>query len=189
MSETYRLPEELRTRRLVLRRTRVADAEAIFRAYATDPEVTRYLGWLPHDDIAQTEAFLHAISGDWDAGAAFPLVVIETNADGRLLGMIHPKLRGATVNYGYVLRRDSWGQGYASEMLCHLVDHALASPGVHRAEAFCDLENRASARVMEKAGMRFEGVLRRYFVHPNVSPEPRDCAMYARVKAGATGPV
>ena len=45
MIATYRLPEELRTRWLVLRRTRVADADAIFGACATDPEVTRYL-WL-----------------------------------------------------------------------------------------------------------------------------------------------
>ena len=52
-----------------------------------------------------------------------------------------------------------------------------------RAAAICDIDNQASARVMEKAGMNFEGVLRRHTLHPNIAPEPRDCRMYAKVKA------
>jgi len=48
--------------------------------------------------------------------------------------------------------------------------------------AVCDVENIASARVMEKAGLSREGVLRRWLVHPNLGPEPRDCYGYARVR-------
>lgn len=44
------------------------------------------------------------------------------------------------------------------------------------------LDNPASARVMEKAGMKFEGLLRRYMVHPNINEEPRDCLMYAATR-------
>jgi len=44
------------------------------------------------------------------------------------------------------------------------------------------VENLASARVLEKAGMHREGMLRRWSVHPNVSPEPRDCLCYAIVR-------
>lgn len=184
MNKPYRLPDEIRTRRLLLRRASIDDAGAIFASYATDPDVTRFLGWQPHDDVSQTEEFLTIVSKEWEDGRGFPLVVFAQDDPGQLLGMFHPKLRGATVNYGYVLRRESWGKGYGTEALRHLVDHAMASVVIHRAEAFCDVEHRASARVMQKAGMQFEGTLRRYFVHPNISAEPRDCAIYARVRGG-----
>lgn len=52
-----------------------------------------------------------------------------------------------------------------------------------RVEAFCDIENRASARVMEKAGFAREGVRPDFFVHPNMSETPRDCVMFAQVRA------
>ena len=69
-----------------------------------------------------------------------------------------------------------------SEALSSLVDWALAQPHIWRASAYCDADNSASARVMQKAGMEFEGVLRRYEVFPNVSSEPRDCLMYAKAR-------
>lgn len=69
-----------------------------------------------------------------------------------------------------------------TEALSTVVDWALTQPDVWRASAFCDVEHVASARVMEKAGLTFEGVLRRYFIHPQISPEPRDCKLYAKVR-------
>jgi RimJ/RimL family protein N-acetyltransferase len=59
---------------------------------------------------------------------------------------------------------------------------ALQQPSIFRIGAVCDVENIGSARVMEKAGLLREGLLRRWLVHPNVSDEPRDCWSYARVR-------
>ncbi len=53
-----RPPELFTTERLTLRPPRPADAEAIFRAYATDPEVTRYLTWAPHRTVEETRQFV-----------------------------------------------------------------------------------------------------------------------------------
>ena len=69
-----------------------------------------------------------------------------------------------------------------SEVLTSAVELALALPGIFRVHAICDVENVASARVMEKSGLRREGCLRRYVVHPNVADEPRDCWSYAAVR-------
>ena len=69
-----------------------------------------------------------------------------------------------------------------AEALKFAVDWALARPEVFRAYAFCDAENPASVRVMEKAGMTREGVLRRWHVCPNIGPEPRDCIICAKVR-------
>ncbi len=97
--------------------------------------------------------------------------------------MIHLHKRPHRVEFGFVIARPFWGQGYMTEALSTLVDWSLDQPQIWRASAFCDIDNLASARVMEKAGMIFEGILRRFFVHPNISGEPRDCRMYSKVRS------
>jgi RimJ/RimL family protein N-acetyltransferase len=68
------------------------------------------------------------------------------------------------------------------EAIRPLVEWALRQSHIHRVWAFCDVENRASARVFEKLGMHKEGTLRRWIVHPNVGEIPRDCYVYSCVK-------
>lgn len=182
MNEPYALPAEFATARYRLRRVRVADAQAIFDAYATDETVTRYLAWTPHACVAETAAFLELAAAEWDEGTGCPVVVFDRQAPDDLLGMFHPRLLGHRVSYGYVLRASAWGKGCASEVMSWLVDHALAHPAIFRAEAFCDVDNPASARVMEKARMQREGILRSYFKHPNLSSAPRDCLMYSKTR-------
>ena len=184
-NEEYRPPHRLQTRRLTLRPSCVEDAGAIFETYATDPEVVRYMGWRPHQIPADTAAYLERCDAKREAGTDFAFV-IENTMDRGLLGVIdvHLTRQGGArmVSFGYVIRRDRWGEGIASEALGALVDHALDHPTIFRTHAVCDLDNPASARVMEKAGMVREGVLRRYFLHPNVSDEPRDCIVRAKVR-------
>lgn len=178
---TYCPPERLVTERLALRPSSVADAGAIFDAYAADPLVPRFMGWRPHRSVDETVAFLRRRDAKRAAGTGHAQV-IEDHTTGELMGMIEAHPTAHAVGYGYVLKRDRWGHGLMAEALAAMVADALAHPSVYRAHAFCDAENVASARVMEKAGMVREGLLRRYFVHPNVSDEPRDCLLYARVR-------
>ena len=84
--------------------------------------------------------------------------------------------------YGYVLGRVHWGKGYMTEALRFLLDWTMDQPEIYRAYAFCDIDNPASARVMEKAGMTREGIFRRDHIAPNISPEPRDCIVCAKVR-------
>ena len=53
---------------------------------------------------------------------------------------------------------------------------------IQRVWAVCDVENMASKRVMEKAGMKYEGLLKSWLVHPNMGPKPRDCYCLSIVK-------
>ena len=110
---------------------------------------------------------------------AYAVVLKE---DGKLIGMfgLHPlKLK---IEVGYGLARSYWGVGYMTETLCAVIDWALLQPNIFRVQAFCDVDNLGSARVMEKAGMEREGSLQRYVPHPNISDEPRDVYLYAAVK-------
>ena len=86
------------------------------------------------------------------------------------------------VEVGYALARPYWGKGYMTETLRAMINLAFTQLDIFRVQAFCDVDNLGSARVMEKAGMQREGLLRRYVLHPNISDEPRDVYLYAIVK-------
>jgi [ribosomal protein S5]-alanine N-acetyltransferase len=176
-----RPPEIFETERLVLRVPRHSDAQAIFEGYARDAEVVRYLVWRPHGDIGETERFLEACARGWAAGDEFPWAV-TLKEGGELIGMVGLRPRGFKADVGYVLARRWWGRGFAAEALRPVVEWALSQPGVYRVWALCDVDNRASARVLEKVGMTREALLRRNSLHPNVSDEPRDSYCYAAVR-------
>ena len=176
-------PAEIETDRLLLRRPVLADAAAIFAGYAADADVTRYLTWRPHASVDDSRAYLRLCQEQWAAGDNRPYVIATRIEPGRAIGAIDWRRDGAhAVTFGYVLAPAHWGRGYMTEALAALVDWSLAQPDCYRAWAFCDADNRASARVMEKAGMSFEGIARRYLPAINIGPEPRDCRIYARTR-------
>jgi ribosomal-protein-alanine N-acetyltransferase len=175
------LPETLRTERLVLRLPAMADARAIFDGYAQDAEVSRYLIWRPHASIAETRAFLRTCVGSRQT-AAKRTWTITSAGDGGLLGMIDARLHGFHAEIGYALKRSAWGRGLMTEASRAVVEAVLHVPGMFRVAALCDVDNVASARVLEKVGMLREGILRRRIIHPNLSPEPRDVYCYARTR-------
>lgn len=174
-------PDTVETPRLRLRRPVPTDAERIFQAYAQDPEVTRYLEWVPHTSVETTRKFVSFCQDRWTNSVAFPYVITRKQ-DGELLGMIEPRPRGHRADFGYVLARAYWGNGLMPEAIAAVVKITLGHATIYRMAATCDVENRASARALEKSGFSREGLLRRYSVHPNISPEPRDSLLYALTK-------
>ncbi|MBI4526736.1 MAG: GNAT family N-acetyltransferase [Deltaproteobacteria bacterium] len=176
-----RAPEILETDRLRLRRPLMEDAAVIFAQYAQDQDVTRYLTWRPHRTIEETYEFLRDCPAGWEAGKLFQWGIVRKQ-DGQFLGMIAVRVDGHKWELGYVLARTYWGNGYMTEAVKGVIDWALKQPGIYRVWAVCDIENAASARVLEKAGMEREGLLRRWSIHPNVSDEPRDSYCYAITK-------
>ena len=174
-------PNTVETRRLLLRRPVPGDADLIFRAYAQDHQVTRYLVWVPHASVETTRNFISDCVNRWKDLVAFPYVITR-NEDGELLGMIEIRPNGHRADFGFVLARAYWGKGLMPEAISALVKITLAQPSIYRMEATCDFDNKASARALEKAGLSREGLLRRYIIHPNISPEPRDSLLYAITK-------
>jgi RimJ/RimL family protein N-acetyltransferase len=174
-------PKILETERLRLRKPKLSDAQVIFREYASDPEVTRFVSWRAHENAAATREFLRVCLVAWDVGRAFQWV-IERKEDRQLIGMIAARVEIHRWELGYVLARRFWGNGYMTESVKGVIDWAFRRPEVFRVWAVCDTENVASARLMERVGMQREGVLRRWSVHPNVSPDPRDSFCYSITK-------
>lgn len=177
-------PPTIETARLLLRRPRSEDAEAVFARYSADKDVTRYVGWPRHTSIFETKAFLTFSDDEWERWPAGPYLIFSRES-GLLVGgtglAFETLSRAAT---GYVLARDAWGRGYATEALNAVVDLA-PRVGLQRLYALCHFEHRASWRVLEKCGFEREGTLRRYAEFPNMAPGPQgvaaDVFCYARI--------
>jgi ribosomal-protein-alanine N-acetyltransferase len=175
------LPDGFESRRLLLRPIERGDAGAIFTGYAQDPEIVRFVRFRPHRSLADTEAYIDDCLAT-PARSARTYVLIERD-DNALIGAFHLRRRDVhRLDCGYVLARRRWGQGLMTEALSAVAQWAMAQPAIWRLGAVCDVDNFASARVMEKAGLQREGVLRRWMMHPNISAEPRDCFSYAIVR-------
>jgi [ribosomal protein S5]-alanine N-acetyltransferase len=178
-----RPPETFATARLSARRPRADDAPAVFSAYANDAEVTRYLAWPPYARVEPLENFLRDRAADWErASAAHYAWMLCLRGTTTPIGSIGLMPDGRKVMCGYVLAKKFWGRGMMTEALQHLVAWAIAQPDVDRVWAYCDLENPASVRVMEKSGLTREGVLRRWHACPTIGPGLRDCVVCSKVK-------
>ena len=168
----------IQTERLLLRRPDPGDAQPIFDRYASDPEVTRYLAWPRHVSIEDAQAFLGYSHAEWRQWGCGPYLAYA-RSDGRLLGSTGLAFESRDVaSTGYVLARDAWGAGYATEMLRAMIAVARGI-GLRRLYAVCHVDHLASARVMEKGGLAPEGVLPRHTVFPNIGPERVDVRCYA----------
>ena len=153
----------------------------MFTGWAQDLEVTRYLTWHPHKSIEESHEIIKLCLKLWEGEDDHPYMLTLKEND-HPIGMIALHPDGFKVALGYVLAKRYWGKGYMTEATREMTKWLLKQPDVFRVFATCDVENLASARVMEKAGMTREGLLRRYIIHPNISDEPRDCYMYAIVR-------
>lgn len=143
----------LETGRLILRPLTAEDAEAVF-AWGSDPEVNRYMGYLPYSDVEQARAWLRELEEARDC-VIFAYVL---RSDGLVMGSGggSPNGEGDGWKVGYNLRQDCWGQGYATEALKAILDFARRELGIRVFTANHAVENPASGRVMEKCGMVFE---------------------------------
>jgi len=182
MSTVHRLPDSIQTARLALREPRASDAVALFDAYTQDAEVTRYMTWRPHTSLAETESFIAGCVRDWASGARLAYILAFPDSPERAIGVLDARLRAHIVDIGYVLARAHWGQGLMPEAIGALAEAALSTPGLFRVQATCDVDNRPSARALEKSGFTREGRLERYIVHPNIGPDPRASFLYARCR-------
>lgn len=206
MSGTDPPRERMETDRLLLERAGPKHAEDVFAGYATDPEVTRWLLWTPHESLDETRNYLAERARAWEEGEGFGWVIRERGTAGAtdeeaagagaassggiaapepsggqagpVIGMIglHP---GRELDHlGFVLARDRWGRGYATEALRRVLREATGRVGLPEVRATVHPSNRASMRVLEKAGMRRTGYAARHHVFPNLGPEPVGCYCY-----------
>jgi [ribosomal protein S5]-alanine N-acetyltransferase len=175
------VPANINTPRLLLRRPKLSDASAVYD-YGRDLEVARYVDWpvLSHiqEAILATENALQ----NWDSGIEYTWRVTVKPND-TPIGAVGCGVSGHQADLGFVLARRYWGKGYATEAAQAVFDWVASLEDVYRIQATCDVDNAASARVLEKIGMRREGILRRWVIRPNLPGRPlRDALLYSWVR-------
>jgi ribosomal-protein-alanine N-acetyltransferase len=137
-------PDFIRTARLVLRRARADDVDAM-HAILSDPRAMRYWSTVPHTERGQTEKWMaDMLTLDGATGDDF---IVEM--DGRLVGKLGcwklPEM-------GYILAPAVWGQGVASEALAAFLDHRRAMPAPRTLTADVDPRNTASLALLKRHG-------------------------------------
>lgn len=167
----------LETERLILRKMTPNDAGAVF-AYASDPEVARYVLWETHRSIEDSRAFVELAVSRHESGGE-PEWGIVYKGDHRFVGtcgIVSWEPEHARAELGYALSREYRGRGLMPEAVRAMISFGFGRMGLNRIEARCIAENSASARVMQKAGMTCEGTLRQ---RECIKGEYRDMEMYS----------
>ena len=170
------------TQRLTLRAPVMQDTPGIFN-YARDERASYFLPWEKHQSIADSIQFLtRAIERSKGDEPRYSWV-ISRKEDQKIIGMIGLRPKEFKAAVGYVLDPEEWNNGYMSEAFKGLISMAFAEKeSLVRIEAYCDTENIGSYRVMEKAGLDREGILRNYYLAPKISERPRDMFVYSIVR-------
>jgi len=153
----------IETERLILRAFTPGDAPAMRRNWVTDAEVTRYLTWPPHDSFGTTRA----LAERWARDAAeqqdyYQWAIVPKELDEPFGSLSVVPMAGNTgeAELGYCIGRAWWGRGYVPEAVRAVIRYLIRDVGFHRVSARHDTRNPNSGRVMQKAGMRYEGTLR-----------------------------
>jgi [ribosomal protein S5]-alanine N-acetyltransferase len=174
-------PERFETARLRFRPVELADAPAIYHGYASRSAATRFMHFVQHEDPSEAEAFARRCVECWQDGSAFPSALVAKE-DGRFIGTIELRIKPPKADFGYILCEDAWCRGYATEAASALVRWAQAQPRIFRIWATCHPNNRASARVLEKAGLQYEGRLKNWEPRPQLGEPAGDSLAYVLAK-------
>ncbi|MEP7234010.1 MAG: GNAT family protein [Ignavibacteriota bacterium] len=164
MTNILQNPPTFETSRLIIRPLTMTDDEAIY-AYCCDPEVAHYVSFNTHRSIEDTRVFLRSALESYEKQTDPGSLAIVMKEEMKLIGTIgYLNFRPShkSVEIGYALSRPYWNKGIVTEASKAMTDHFFRNSDLVRIEAQCRTENIGSARVMEKAGMRFEGILRKH---------------------------
>ena len=166
LARIFARPPVLLTERLLLRGLRTSDAPDMFE-YACREDVVRFLPWSAHPDEKYTKNWLEFIAGKYRDGSYYDWAVVvksEGNSGAPKMigtcGFTSIDLKNRSAEIGYVINPVFRGRGYAPEAARAVLDFAFEKLSLKRVEARYVIGNSASRSVMDKLGMKFEGVMR-----------------------------
>lgn len=161
-------PPTLKTDRLVLRPLKVTDAEDIYE-YAKNPNVSKYTLWEPHQSLIDAKEYVKDYAFKYYSNKTpEPLGISFKNDPDKIIGTVGcfwVSKNAKTMELAYAITEDHWGKGITAEASQAIIDYCFKNYSVKRLQCRCKSENKASARVMEKLGMKYEGTLKAAVFH------------------------
>lgn len=160
---THKGTQVIETQRLLLRPFTMADAPAMYENWASDPEVTKFLTWPTHTSVEVSRAVLTDWTNCYRRPDFYNWAIVRKDNGPAPIGNIsvvgyREDIRQAAI--GYCMSRALWGGGIMPEALTALIGFLFDEIGFNRIEADHATTNPKSGRVMEKASMKHEGVMR-----------------------------
>lgn len=171
---------KLETKRLILRKIKISDYEDIFKCWTSDFNVSKYVTWNPHKNSDETKKLTNYWVNDYGNEYSYRWLVMlkDTNETIGMIDVISKNIQYMTVEVGYCYGSKFWGKGYASEALKKVIEY-LHSEGFPVVYAQHFVSNIASGKVMKKAGMEYEGLLKSRVINKNGIRE--DVCIYSSV--------
>ena len=172
--------KSIETRRLTLRKLELNDAEMMFRNWASDDKVTRFLRWDAHKTIDDSKKMIQMWLDNYQADSTYywGIYLKEGEMIGSI-GIIITSEYDFKAELGYKLGSRWWNQGYTSEAAKAVVEYMFQNTDVERIEAYNSVKNPASGKVMEKVGMHKEGLLRHFY---KTREGFHDCTLYGIIR-------
>lgn len=155
--------QRIETDRLILRRYVIEDADAMYKNWAFDSEVTKFLTWQPHSSVEVSRGIIENWLKEYSDEKYYQwAIVLKDNGNEPIGGISVVQMNEdiSMVHIGYCLGRAWWRRGIMSEALKAVMDFMFDTVEVNRVEARHDPRNPNSGKVMQKCGMKYEGTLR-----------------------------
>ena len=155
--------QRLETDRLVLRRYEIDDAAAMYKNWASDSEVTKFLMWKSHSNQEESQSIMDSWVKQYTNDNYYHwAIVLKENGNEPIgdIAVVHMNEEVSMMHIGYCIGRTWWHQGITSEALKAVMDFLFDVVDVNRIESRHDPRNPNSGGVMKKCGMKHEGTLR-----------------------------
>ncbi|MCR5653562.1 MAG: GNAT family N-acetyltransferase [Ruminococcus sp.] len=151
----------LETERLILRKFDTNDAQPMFRNWASNPNVTKYLTWQPYDNVDGVREYIEFVINQYD-GAHFDWMIElkEINEPIGTIGVVKYDDSINSAHIGYCLSENYWHKGIMTEAFKRVIKFLFEEVGVNRIESTHDTNNPNSGMVMKKCGLQYEGTHR-----------------------------
>ncbi|MCA1060193.1 GNAT family N-acetyltransferase [Rossellomorea aquimaris] len=177
----------LETDRLILRRMRQDDTQIVFDRWLSDERISDHRISPAHKNVLETKIRVEKIVSGYDS-KKFCYWGIELKDSHDLIGEIDLyDFDHATGNceVSYSIGYDWWNKGYGTETLKAVVEFAFIHMNLHKLSASHNTDNPASGRIMEKVGMKQEGIIRHMI--RNAKGQYKDCAVYGMLREEYVG--
>ena len=159
---THKGTQTIETQRLIMRRAVREDAEPMFRNWASDPEVTKFLTWPAHSSIAVSEMVIGSWIREYEKDSYYQWMIVlkELGEPIGSISVVRQREDVAEAEIGYCIDRNWWHQGIVTEALTAVIEYLFTEVGMNRVAARHDPNNPHSGGVMRKCGMKYEGTNR-----------------------------
>lgn len=157
---------ELETSRFLLRQFQLDDVHHVFVNWSSDKDSARYNAWSVHKTESETEGYVCEWIEYYNKEDYYHWAVVD-KGNNEVIGSIsvsNVKNRKKYCEIGYTVAKKRWNEGIATEVLKCVIDFLTNEVGFETLCAMHDIRNRASGRVMEKAGMIFVKNKRQVFL-------------------------